>query len=103
MDTEKFLVYLLLMAGVTYAVRTVPLIVFKEKIKNRFIRSMLFYMPYAVLGSMTFPAVFYSTGDIVSGIVGTGIGALLAFSNKGLLFVAIAACTAALIVKMMLT
>lgn len=88
------------MAGVTYLVRAVPLVIFREKIENRFIKSFLYYMPYAVLGCMTFPAILYSTGDLISGAIGTATGAALALKNKGLLLVAIAACSAALIVKL---
>ena len=66
---------------------------------NRFIVSLLYYMPYAVLGCMTFPAIFYSTGDLISGAAGTVTGAVFAFRNKSLLFVAVAACAAALAVK----
>ncbi|MBR0365620.1 MAG: AzlD domain-containing protein [Clostridia bacterium] len=100
MDNKLFFSYLIIMAGVTYLVRTVPLLVFRKKIENRFVKSFLFYMPYAVLGSMTFPAIIYSTGDIVSGIVGMLTGAGLAFKNKSLLTVAAAACAAALAVKL---
>ena len=99
MNTKIFLIYLLLMAGVTYLIRTIPLIVFREKIRNRFVQSVLYYMPYAVLGAMTFPAIFFSTGDLLSGCVGAGVGTVLALRKKSLLFVAIAACLAVAAVK----
>ena len=99
MDIKTFFIYLIIMAGVTYLIRTLPLLIFRKKIQNRFIVSLLYYMPYAVLGCMTFPAIFYSTGDLISGIAGTAVGALFAFRNKSLLFVAIAACAAVLLVK----
>ncbi len=102
MDINKFFIYLIIMAGVTYLVRTLPLLIFRKKIQNRFIVSLLYYMPYAVLGCMTFPAIFYSTGDLISGIAGTAVGALFAFRNKSLLFVAVAACAAVLLVKVIL-
>ena len=102
MDINKFFIYLIIMAGVTYLVRTLPLLIFRKKIHNRFIVSLLYYMPYAVLGCMTFPAIFYSTGDLISGIAGTAVGALFAFRNKSLLFVAVAACAAVLLVKVIL-
>lgn len=102
MDINKFFIYLIIMAGVTYLVRTVPLLIFRKKIQNRFIVSLLYYMPYAVLGCMTFPAIFYSTVDLISGVAGTAVGALFAFRNKSLLFVAVAACAAVLLVKLIM-
>ena len=102
MDTKTFFIYLIIMAGVTYLIRTLPLLIFRKKIQNRFIVSLLYYMPYAVLGCMTFPAIFYSTGDLASGIAGTAVGALFAFRNKSLLFVAVTACAAVLLVKLIM-
>ena len=102
MDTKTFFIYLVIMAGVTYLIRTLPLLIFRRKIHNRFIVSLLYYMPYAVLGCMTFPAIFYSTGDLASGIAGTAVGALFAFRNKSLLFVAVTACAAVLLVKLIM-
>lgn len=50
--------YIAVMAGVTYLVRMLPLTLFRKKLNNRFLRSFLFYVPYAVLTVMTVPAVF---------------------------------------------
>lgn len=88
----QFWLYLLVMAGVTYLVRVLPLILVKNKIKNRFILSFLHYMPYAVLAAMTVPAIFYATGSIWSAVAGLAVGVVLAFFEKSLLTVA--ACSA---------
>ena len=56
MEITEFFVYLVIMAGVTYAIRALPLVLCKKEITNRFVRSFLSYVPYAVLGAMTFPA-----------------------------------------------
>ena len=56
--------YLVVMAGVTYLIRAVPFVLFRKRIKNKFIQSFLYYIPYAVLAAMTFPSIFYSTGSI---------------------------------------
>ena len=103
MEIKTFFIYLIIMAGVTYLIRALPLVIFRKKIRNRFIISFLYYMPYAVLGCMTFPAILYSTGDLISGIAGTVTGAAFAIMNKSLLFVAVAACAAVLIVKLVMT
>ena len=100
MSTTDFFVYLLLMAGVTYLIRAVPLILIRKKIENKYVKSFLIYVPYAVLGSMTFPAIFYSTGDLCSGVAGCTVGVFFAFKKKGLLFVALISCLAAFFVKM---
>ena len=92
---EHFFLYLLIMAGVTYLIRMLPLTVFKKKIDNRFVRSLLYYIPYAVLGAMTFPAVFSATGNWFSALAGTLAALALGWMEKGLLTVAAAACAVA--------
>lgn len=91
---NHFVFYLLVMAGVTYLVRMLPLVLCKQKIQNRFIRSFLHYVPYAVLGAMTVPAIFYATQNVVSAAVGFGVALVLAFCKRGLLTVAVAASAA---------
>lgn len=102
MNVQTFLIYLVVMAGVTYLIRAIPLTLFSGKIQNRFIRSFLAYVPYAVLGAMTFPAIIYSTADIVSGIAGTIAGVIFAYRRKSLLTVAIASCIAVLLVSIVI-
>ena len=94
MSWTKFLPYLLVMAGVTYLIRMLPLTVFRKEIKGRFVMSFLHYVPYAVLGAMTIPDVLYSTGNIGTALVGLVVAVALAWRGKGLLTVAIAACVA---------
>ena len=84
----NYFIYLAVMAGITYLIRMLPLVLVKEKIKNRYILSFLYYIPYSVLSVMTFPAVFYSTGNVISAFVGTIVALLLAFINKSLVTVA---------------
>lgn len=100
MNTQTFFIYLIVMAGVTYLIRAIPLTAFSGKIENRFIKSFLAYVPYAVLGAMTFPAIIYSTADLISGIAGTIVGVFFAYRRKSLLTVAAAACVAVLLVSM---
>lgn len=100
MNDVDFFSYLLVMAGVTYLVRAVPFVIFKGKVKSDFFQMFLNYIPYAVLGAMTFPAIFSSTGDMWSGLLGTVAGVVFAYMKKGLLFVAVAASVAALLVKL---
>lgn len=83
-----------IMAGVTYLIRVIPMAVFRKKITNRFVRSFLSYVPYAVLSAMTFPAILYCTGSVGSAAAGCGTAIVLAYLDKGLLMVAIGAAAA---------
>ncbi len=102
MKTGMLLAYIAVMAAVTYLIRMLPLAVFQKKIKNRFIRSFLFYIPYAVLGAMTFPAILYATGSMYSAIAGFVVALLLAFLEKSLLTVALCSCAAVFLVELFL-
>lgn len=92
-----FLIYLLVMAGVTYLIRMLPLALVKEKIKNRFLLSFLYYMPYAVLAVMTVPAIFYATGSPISAILGFLVAVVLSYFRKSLLTVAACSCLSVLL------
>lgn len=89
------IVYMLVMALVTYAIRMLPFAFIKKKVKSKFIRSFLYYVPYAVLSAMTFPAIFYSTGDVLTAAVGSVVALVLAFFRLPLIVVALAAVAAA--------
>ena len=73
-------IYILVMAGVTYLIRMLPLVLVRKKIENRFLLSFLYYIPYAVLSAMTVPAIFYSTGSIPTAVAGTAAAVVLAFA-----------------------
>ncbi len=94
MSWSAFLPYLAVMAVVTYLIRMLPLTAFRRPIRSTFIQSFLTYIPYAVLGAMTFPEVFYSTGDLRTAAVGVVTAVILAWRGKSLLTVAVAACAA---------
>lgn len=99
MNVRDFFIYLFIMAGVTYLIRVVPFVIFRGKITNTFIKSFLYYVPYAVLGAMTFPAILFSTGNYASAVAGLIVACILAFREKSLLTVAIFACLAAFAVN----
>lgn len=101
-NIKLFFTYLALMAGVTYAIRMVPFVLFKKKITNKFVTSFLYYVPYAVLGTMTFPSIFYSTGNFVTAMAGTITAIILAWFEKSLLIVAACASLAVLVVDFIL-
>ena len=90
------------MAGVTYLIRMVPFTVFRRQIQSRFLRSLLYYLPYAVLSAMTIPAIFYATGDFTTALVGTAVALVLAYFNQPLIVVALAAALAAFLTGLFL-
>lgn len=102
MPNHSFFLYLLLMAGTTYLVRAVPFIAIRQKIENRFIRSFLYYIPYAVLTAMTIPAIFTATDFVLSAIVGMLVAIVLSYRGKGLTTVALSACVAVFICESIL-
>lgn len=96
------IIYTLVMALVTYLIRMLPMVVFRKPIKSRFIRSFLYYVPYAVLGAMTFPAILFSTGNLISAICGLVISVILAYFGQGLLTVAVSACGVVYVVELIM-
>ena len=96
-------VYIAAMALTTYLVRMLPLTVFRKPIKSRFVRSFLHYVPYACLTAMTFPAILYATGNLLSGAVGLGVAVVLAFRGKGLVTVAAGSCAAVFLAERILS
>ena len=89
------------MAVVTYLVRVLPMVIFRKKITNVRVKSFLYYVPYAVLSAMTFPAIFSSTGTKISAIAGCAVAVILSYFKKGLLTVAVGAAAAVFIVQML--
>lgn len=100
MKNSIFFIYLLILAGTTYLIRVIPFIAIKEKIKNRFVRSFLYYIPYAVLTAMTIPAIFYATNWWVGAVAGLLVAVIFALNGKGLTTVAIASCVAVFLVEL---
>ncbi len=96
----EFALYLLVMAGITYLIRMLPMVLFKEKIKNRFVLSFLYYVPYAVLSAMVVPAIFYASGNIIAAAIGFAVAVAVAFFGKGLVTVAICSCVSVFITEL---
>ena len=96
----RILIAVFLMALVTYIPRVLPLAFLKNKLKSKFIRSFLYYVPFAALGAMTFPQVIYSTGHINSALFGTAVALILAYFEKGLMTVAVSAIVTVYLVEL---
>lgn len=102
MQMSRVLISVAIMALVTYLVRVAPLTLFRKQIKSRFIRSFLDYTPFAVLGVMTFPDIFTSTGSIYSAVAGTVVALILGYMRKGIVTVSCAAIAVVYLVELIL-
>ncbi|MCR5675144.1 MAG: AzlD domain-containing protein [Lachnospiraceae bacterium] len=103
MSTVHLAAYILVMAGTTYLIRLLPLALFRREITSPFIRSFLFYIPYACLAAMTFPAILSSADTHAGSVAGFLTAVVLAVRKKSLLTVALAACAAVFIVERLIT
>ena len=99
---DRVLAQVAVMAVVTYLIRAVPLALCRGQLRSRWLRDFLFYVPYAVLGAMTFPAVLSATASPLSALCGVAVGMALAWREKGLLTVAAAACAAVFLAERLL-
>ena len=102
MSMGHLALYLVVMALVTYLIRMIPFTLFRKEIKSVFFRSFLAYVPYAVLGAMTFPSIFFATSSLPSAIAGTAVALILAFFRRSLLTVAVGAAGTALAVELVM-
>ena len=98
--SHNIYIYILVMAAVTYLIRMLPLALSRKEITSPFIRSFLYYVPYACLAAMTFPAILIATaGGIISGAAGLIVALIAAYREKSLLTVALFACAAVFVVE----
>lgn len=101
-DAYYLAICFVIMMVVTYVVRVLPFVLFKKEITNKFFKSFLYYVPYAVLSAMAFPAIFTATGNLTSSLVATGVALVLAFFRQSLLVVSAGAALSALVVSLIL-
>lgn len=102
MDIFVFIKYMAVMAGVTYLIRVVPYLLVRKEVKNKFLKSFLAYVPYAVLAAMTVPALLFETEHMISAVIGLIVGIIVAYFEKGLLLVASSCCVAVLVVELII-
>ena len=92
-------IYILCMAGVTFLIRVIPLTLIRKPIKNTFLRSFLYYVPYVTLAVMTFPAIVDATGYPLAGLIAFFVAIFLAYIGKGLFFVSVSACVTVFVLE----
>jgi branched-subunit amino acid transport protein len=95
-------IYILIMAGVSYLIRVLPLTLIRKEIKSTFLKSFLYYVPYVTLAVMTFPAILEATNSMWAGLLALIVGILLAWFGKSLLTVAVCCCLTVFVTELLL-
>ena len=94
--------YILVMAGITYLIRVLPLTLIRRQITNRFIRSFLYYVPYVTLAVMTFPAIMEATANPWAGLAALAAGIAAAWFGRSLLQVSVICCAVVFVIELFL-
>lgn len=94
--------YIITMAVVTYAIRALPLTLFRKQVSNQFIKSFLYYVPYATLAAMTFPTIIHATQSPVSGLAALIVGIVTAWKGWDMFRVAFSCCGVVLLLELFL-
>lgn len=101
MNTSQMVCMVLVMAGVTYLIRMLPFVCMRRRIRSVYLRSLLYYLPYAVLAAMTFPAIFFiavpsgaapTLLTVLPAVMGTLVALVTAWLRRPLPLVAACAC-----------
>ena len=99
---NKNYIYILIMAGVSFLIRALPMTLFRKQIKSKFIQSFLYYVPYVTLSVMTFPAIVNATQSPASGVAALVVGILAAWFGADLFKTAVACCGVVLLLEFFL-
>ena len=100
--SHNIYIYILVMAGVSYLIRMLPLTLIRKEIKNKTIRSFLYYVPYVTLAVMTFPAILSATGSVWSAWAALIVATALAWFGKSLQQVSVCACMVVFLLELFL-
>ena len=92
-------IHMMIMAITTYLIRVLPLIIFKKEIKNNFIKSFLYYLPYVCLSAMTFPAIINATNSMLAGGLAFVVAIIATYKDKSLLSVALISCVIVFVIE----
>ena len=101
MNTKIYL-YIAVCAGVSFLIRELPLTLIRRPIRNRFLRSFLFYVPYVTLAVMTFPSILHATSSPIAGLAALVLGIADAWIGANLFQVAVGCCAIVLILEFFL-
>lgn len=100
--SHRIYIYIIIMAVVSLIIRALPVTLLRKQIKNRFVKSFLYYVPYVTLSVMTFPEIIEATSNRIAGLCALFVGVLVAFFRKNLFETAISCCLVVLILEFFL-
>ena len=95
-------IYIAVMFGVSYAIRVLPLTLIRKPIRNPFIQSFLYYVPYVTLAVMTFPAIVHATQNPLAGAAALVVGIVAAWLGAGLFPVSVLCCAVVFVLELLL-
>ena len=95
-------IYIAVMFGVSYAIRVLPLTLIRKPIKNPFVQSFLYYVPYVTLAVMTFPAIVNATQNPLAGAAALVVGIVAAWLGAGLFPVSVLCCAVVFVLELFL-
>ena len=98
--SHSLIIYLLVMALTTNLIRILPLTLIRKQIKNKFLQSFLYYVPYVTLAVMTFPAIIEATNSPIAGLAALVIGIIAAWCGLSLFPVSIICCVIVFIIQL---
>ena len=93
-------IYIACMVAVTFLIRVLPLTLIRKEIKNKTLRSFLYYVPYVTLAVMTFPAIMNATQSPIAGVIALVVAIVLAFFGRSLFQVAVISCVTVFVVEL---
>ncbi len=97
---HNVIIYIACMVAVTYAIRVLPLTLIRKEIKNKTLKSFLYYVPYVTLAVMTFPSILGATQSPIAAAVALLAAMELAYFGRGLFFVAVSACVTVFVIEL---
>lgn len=100
--SHNIYIYLAIMTGITYAIRVLPLTLIRKQIKNQFLQSFLYYVPYVTLAVMTFPAIIDATQSPAAGALALVAGITAAWFGASLFQVSVSCCVIVLLLELFL-
>ncbi len=100
--SHNIYIYIAIMAATSYAIRVLPLTLIRKQIKNKFLKSFLYYVPYITLAVMTFPAIMEATQSPIAGLAALVIGMIAAWMGAGLFPVSVLCCVVVFILEFFL-
>lgn len=97
---NKVYIYILAMFIATYLIRVLPLTLIRKEIKNEYVKTFLYYVPYVTLSVMTFPAIIYATESIYSGMMALVVAIAMALKGLNMFQIAVISCVTVYIVEL---